>query len=456
MRTILWAIEPAKFFLILSVGTLISLSSCNKASIVGLDVQPENDLINAEFVDSLTLVTQTVKEDTLRTDINAVYSGTGLIGKYMDPIFGEATSSLYTQLRLFSNAPTFGTNPVCDSVRLSLYYSDSYGKKIRRQQTINVHQLTANLDINASYYSNQTAAISGVDLANGYVFVPRPNDSLVIKGGSKLAPQLRIPILNSFGQDILNQQNTPNLSTTDEFIKYIKGLYITTEKTPGLLPQEGNILQFNLNFSTLDIYYHYRPVNATKDSSTQYNISLASVARFTHYSHNYSSAAPDLKKQIETVTPPEQNDIIYLQGMSGLKARIKLPSVVSWGKKEFIAVNRAELIIKPVSEATDTFAFPPVLTLYGIRDDGKGIYPLPDALEGTVEERGTYDKVNKTYHFTISRYIQWLISEKIPNTGLLLGVGNSFSAPHRVVLGGGGKVNNPYQMKLHITYTKLK
>ena len=455
MRTILWAIEPAKFFLILSVGTLISLSSCNKASIVGLDIQPETDLINADFVDSLTILTQTIKEDTLRTDINAVYSGAGLIGKYMDPIFGEATSSLYTQLRLFSNAPTFGTNPVCDSVRLSLYYLDSYGKKVRRQQTINVYQLTADLDINASYFSNQTAAISGVDLANGYVFKPRPTDSLITKAGAKLAPQLRVPLLNSFGQDILNQQNTPKLSTTEEFIKYIKGLYITTEKTPGLLPQEGNILQFNLNFSTLDIYYHYRPANATKDSSTQYNISLGSVARFTHFSHNYSAALPDLKKQIETVNPPAQNDVIYLQSMSGLKAKIKLPSVVSWGKKNFIAVNKAELIIKPISEITDTFALPPMLNLYRIRDDGKGIYPLPDAPDGTAEERGTYDKNTKTYHFTISRYIQALISERIPNNGLFLIVNNATGTPHRVVLGGGGNVNNPYQMKLNITYTKL-
>ena len=321
MHKILWAKGLAKFFLILPVSILIGLSACNKSSIVGLEIQPENDLINAEFLDSLTLLTQTFKEDTLRTDVNIGYSGIGLIGKYIDPIFGEATSSLYTQLRMYSSAPVFGSNPLCDSVKLTLYYIDAYGELTKHQQTINVYHLIGDIDINANYFSNQTIAASSIDLANGYVFTPQPSDSIEIKG-VKQAPQLRVPLEKSFGQDILNQQYTTNLANNTEFVKYIKGLYITTEKTQGLMSGQGSILRFNLNYSSVDIYYKYRPLNAVKDSATQYSIRLGSVASLSNFSHNYLSALPDLKNQIAAGITPAQNENIYVQSMAGLKAKI--------------------------------------------------------------------------------------------------------------------------------------
>src|SRR3954470_13059191 len=136
MFKILWASSPAKFFLGLSVITLFTLSSCNKSSILGLEVQPEDDLINAAFQDTLTLNTQTIKEDTLKTS-GVPY--TTWIGKYVDPIFGEVTVSTYTQMHMFANNPSFGKKPICDSVVLRLVYATiPYGKKSRKEQLMSV------------------------------------------------------------------------------------------------------------------------------------------------------------------------------------------------------------------------------------------------------------------------------------------------------------------------------
>src|SRR5438552_2722389 len=87
-----------KFFLFLSVA--ISLSSCDESSVIGLDVQPPGDLLNVGWKDTTTIVTHTVTGDSLITDETLIATGEALIGKYIDPVFGTCTGSMYTQVRL--------------------------------------------------------------------------------------------------------------------------------------------------------------------------------------------------------------------------------------------------------------------------------------------------------------------------------------------------------------------
>jgi hypothetical protein len=463
MFKILWAKQPAKFFLILSVSALFCLSSCNKASLLGLDVQPENDLIDAQYVDSLTLLTQTVEGDSLRTDGNWLGSSF-FLGKYQDPIFGQSSASIYSQVRLVSNAPVFGKDPVCQSVTLSLLYNTAatmYGKKVAHTQTLSVYELIDNLDITSPYYSNQHKAKGSTDLAN-YVFTPKPKDSVVVDKDT-VVPQVRIPLPVSFGQKILSLDSA-SLATNESFLKIIKGLYITTENTTGLAPFEGNIMQFLMASSNLTIRYKYKIGNTTAD--TTFKLTLAGAARFMHFEHPYKTGgnpSPDLLKQLTTSTV--QNDVCYVQGMGGVKTRVKIPHIVKWGQKDFIAINRAELLIKPIQSRKDTFALPPSLSLYAINDDGT-LSPLPDALEGANYFGGSMDTTGvdpnyPSYHFTVTRYIQQLISERRLNNGLYITSTGGGSSHYRIAFGGGtatltGGGENKYQMKLRITYTKLK
>ena len=50
----------ANFFLILSGCVAALLSSCNNASVIGLNVQPNNIRLNVNFIDTTTLITKTV------------------------------------------------------------------------------------------------------------------------------------------------------------------------------------------------------------------------------------------------------------------------------------------------------------------------------------------------------------------------------------------------------------
>ena len=462
---ILSRVIGAKFFFILSIGASICLTSCDESSAVGLDVQPENDLLNVGYEDTTSIYTKTVKGDSLITDESLITSGIGLIGKYIDPTFGPATASIYTQVRLPSNiAPTtFGINPICDSIILALVYEGtSYGKKERKQQKLSVYQVTEAMSTASTYYSNTTLSKAAVDLtaANGYTFTPRPKDSVntitLASGLTRLKPQLRTLLDSSFGQLLLNNQTTGNVATDAAFRSFFNGIYITTENTTGLLSEEGNILHFKMGESKITLYYHNS--NLTNNDSLSYDFSLGTVARFNHFDHDYSTSGINsfLDSQINAPTPPTQNATVFVQSMSGVRTKITFPYLMNWVSGGLIGVNKAELLINvDTSIATynlDTFAAPTSLILFGINDDGT-TYPIPDAFEGTTYFGGTFNSTTVQYKFNIARYLQQVLEGKRNNNGLYLLASNGAVNGNRVVIAGASSTTRP--MKLNITYTKL-
>ncbi|MGZ4049851.1 MAG: DUF4270 family protein [Bacteroidia bacterium] len=463
-----------KFFLFLSIiGATLSLTSCDESSVVGLDVQPANDLLHVGWIDTTTLLTKTIKEDSLRTDGLLVSNGVGLIGKYYDPTFGITWGAMYTQMRLPTNITTtsnFGINPVCDSLILYLVYDPlTYGERPRVAQTLNVYELSTGLSTSATYYSNDVEGKYTLDLTAGhagYSFIPRPLDSInniyTTPVEPKLIPQLRVPMDNTLGQMLLNNGSAGTTSTylTDDglFRDFFKGLYITTENTPGLTPGQGNIMRFLMGVSKLTVYYHNS--NATQHDSLHYDFSLGSVARFNHFHHDYSTGI-DVELNTQLTTAPAQNTTTFIQSMAGVKTKVQFPYLMNWVKSGPISINKAELVIRVDSTVNtfrppfviDSLAPPTDLIIYGIEDDGVTPFLIPDAFEGTSYFGGSFNTTSKQYSFNIARYIQQILDGKRLNNGIYVLASNGAAYANRVVVGGGGP--GPLQMKLNITYTKI-
>lgn len=450
-----------KFFFILSLGVSICLTSCDESSVVGLDVQPENDLLNVGYEDSTTIFTRTVDGDSLITDESLISSGVGLIGKYIDPVFGTATASMYTQVRLPSGITptTFGTSPTCDSIILSLVYEGTvYGKKERKNLKLSVHQVTQTMSIAATYYSNSTLTYNATDLtaADGFLFKANTIDSVatIALGDTViLKPQVRAPLDNLFGQLLLNAASMGTLLDNASFQSLLNGIFITTENTTGLLSEEGNIVHFKMGESKITLYYK----NSTADSLS-YDFSLGSVARFNNFKHDYSTAIDSqLDSQINNPTPPTQNATVFVQSMAGVKTRIEFPYLMRWVDNGRIGVNKAELLISVDTNLLDlykldTFAAPAALIIFGINDNGT-IYAIPDAFEGATYFGGTYNSGTVQYKFNIARYIQQVLDGDRNNNGLYILASNGVVFANRAVIGGGSSTTRP--MKLNITYTKI-
>ena len=445
--------EGANLFLVLFASVSIIITSCNKSSVIGLSVQPTNDLLKIAYIDTTTLLTKTVRVDSLRTDEMLIYTAEALLGKYRDPTFGMATASLYTQLGLSSVAPLFGVSPLIDSVVLCLVYDTAYyGNRNRVAQKINVYYVGEDINSTVSYYSNNTLN-TYFDLAHDHKFIPNPTDSVLIDA-VKLKPQLRIPLDKSLGQSMLD--NPIDLATNLSFQTLLKGLYITTENTTNLSVGEGNILHFMLAdpLSKLTLYYHSSSTDSTHFNLKKYDLTLNSVARFSHFNHDYSTVDVNLAAQL-SANPPKQNDVAFIQSMSGVQTKIEFPYIMNWLKQGPIAIDKAELIVKVDLTATyqiNSYAPPTQLLLFGINDDGTE-YSLPDLAEGIAYYGGTYDPIAHEYSFNIGRYVQQVLMGKLHNNGLHLLAFNGAIKANRVVIGGGG--SSPYQMKLNMTYTKL-
>jgi hypothetical protein len=469
---ILPRVVGAKFFSILLVAAIFSLASCDEASVVGLDVQPEGDLLNVGYQDSTTLITRTIAIDSLQTDESIITTGTALLGKYMDPVFGEATSSIYTQVRLISDNPNFGTNPVVDAVVLSLHYNGIYyGKRTIKPQTVNVYQISDDLKTSVSYYSDTTLNHFPLDITaghSGYTFTALPTTDVVV-GPDTLKPQLRIPIDPNFGQVIVN---SGELTSDASWRDFMKGLYITTSGTTGIATSDGNIFNFNMGESQLIIYYHNEG-STIRPRNKSFVMSLGSVARFCNFTHDFTKGsydvlADELNSQINSTTADTNNYVTFIQSMAGLKTKIETPYLMNWIDSGMIAVNKAELVIreydaspqtgiKSVSASsiypyTGAYGRPDKLVIFGIKDNGLN-YSLPDATEGDNYFGGTYRQDEREYHFNITRYVQQVLSGQKANNGLTLFSSSGSVNANRIVIGGGAP--GPYQMKLKITYTKL-
>ena len=464
-----------KFFLFLSLGATLCLTSCDKPSVVGLDVQPSTDLLHIVYLDTTTIVTRTVREDSLRTDELLIGEGICMLGKINDPTFGMSTGSIYTQLRLISDitsASNFGVNPVCDSIILALDYDPlTYGSRPRKPQLLNVYQLQENINTSLAYYSNNTIPRNSLDLTlgnAGYLFTPEPLDSVnnPLQVGTtilepRLLPQVRVPMDKSFGQLLLNNQSSGNLVDDGTFRNFIKGLYITTENTPNLHPGEGNMMRFSMGPSALIVYYHHD--SPAPNTALNYYFSLGSVARFNHFSHDYSPPLvdPKLDDQINPSTPPAQNATVFIQSMSGVKVSVKIPYLMNMIKAGPIAINKAELVINidttldtGVPFNYDSLPAPTNLLIYGIGDDGITPFLIPDAFEGSTYFGGIYDPVYHQYVFNIARYLQQILDAKRFNTGFYILASNGAGYANRVTVGGGSPTSTR-RMKLNITYTKL-
>lgn len=430
-----------KFLLGLIAIISFGLISCEEPDIIGSDIQPKGDKLNMLFSDTISLVSFSLLDDSVKSD----ETNGNLLGSYKDPVFGTVKASFYTQIRLSSSNVKFDSLPVVDSIVLSLVYSGYYGD-ITIPQNIKVYEITENFYRDSSYYSNHLLNHSSTWLAS-QTFIPKPKDSVMVDG-VKGKPQLRIHLDKSLGQKLLDQSGTANLENNDNFIKFFKGIYVEALSSM----DKGAILYFDLIHpaSKLTLYYHN-----TKDTTTYSFLINENCARFNSISHlNYSDAFPHLKNQVLNKDSITGQDLFYIQGLAGIKGKIKFPYIKSVVNDGMIAINKAELIIPIYDLDPDLATLEPPARLGLVRLNENGItYFLPDFSFGDAYFGGYYDAVNKQYKFTISRHIQNLISGKEIDYGLQLVADQRQVKANRVVLRGAK--NFTRKMRLEITYTKL-
>lgn len=400
---------------------------------LGLEVQNPSDAVNLLRKNDLSIRTSIEREDSVKTDELSL----NLLGAYNDPILGSMRAGFYTQLRPTASNIDFGDDFVIDSLVLVLPFRGFYGDltKLSGLQKFSVYRVTEDFTIGNSYYSNDTLSIDQTPIGQTDYIVPLLLDSANVTG-KKEAPQLRIKLQNTLGQEI--HDNPSSLIDGDAFVQFFKGIYVVSQ-TRNTLAGEGAVLDFSLTSGArIDLFYK----NASNDSL---RVSLAvneNCARFTRFNHTYSNS-------IETLlaNPTLAGEETYVQTMAGLRTRIDLPDLKSWQAGRKILVNEARIFVPVDIEKTGIYAPNPLLNLITKGEDGT-LQITPDLIIGDSWAGGYYDAVKHEYIFNVSRYIQGILNNLLEDRGLFIQSSGSGISSFRVPLKGGVSENRPVRVEL--------
>ncbi|MCH8903472.1 MAG: DUF4270 domain-containing protein [Bacteroidetes bacterium] len=425
--------------------------ACKKDVILDSSILPGGLAISSEFTDTTTIISYTIREDSLRTSSLTKH----LLGAYQDPQFGKAIASINAQFRLKTNDIDLGSGSTFDSAVLMLDYAGFYGD-ITVPISVKLYELDETLgDAGDQQYSNRVFNIKPVEIGSKLNFIPNLNDTIVINGKTHAA-HLRIRMDDSFAKNIFDESGDSEgaLADNSNFENFFHGLRIAPDTTK----LGASILYFHLRTSlTKLVFYYHDKDNDAQEFSVVINDDAAVVNTF---SHNYHSGT-DVYEYLNSPNKIQGEDSIFIQSMAGLKIKLKFPffrNILSTYKS--VGINKAELVVTVLEDdASDTYKSPLRLTCLRIADDGTNDF-IPDQFEGDDYFGGTRKTMTDingvtitVYKINLARHFQEIINDNEYHNGLYI---LSFPSPEiadRVLLAG--NKNSRWPIKLNLTYTPV-
>jgi len=427
-------IKPYSLYLVVSLALIIS-SACNEPDNLGLDLQPEGSLPFLSTVDTFTILSYNVPEDSLimwSTVKNAFEPPTFFLGSLNDPYVGETYAGFVSQVRLGNtiSSTTFNGATTPDSIVLTFAYKAIVGDSAALHK-ISVYELAEKVYLDSTYYSARKYAKG--NLIGHAELVPKLKDSVVV-GGVNRAPQLRIALDTAFGGKILRQYiaDPSSFSSSTNFLNFLNGI-VLVDSADGT----GSIVTLN-STSTLDrmtIYY-------SNTLSYDFVIDVNGV-RMSYFDHKY----------INTNTDNVSDDLMVIQSMAGMKDSLIIPYLSLLYKDGPVSIGSAQLVFK-VDPASATTGFDPHSNMLIFASDsvGKNV-SIIDASEASSYFGGSYSSTNQEYTFNIARHVQQtltkIVEEGGKDYGLFLVAGGSTSNAQRTLLKGNSSI------KLIVTYSKF-
>ncbi|MEQ6121172.1 DUF4270 family protein [Reichenbachiella sp. MALMAid0571] len=329
---------------VLLFAIVAGLLSCEDPSEVGLSLNSEGTQIDVLY-EEISLPSTNVFIDSLRTDADRRL----LVGQYNDPVFGNTSSSAFSQLALSSftfqrkddSLTTDGKQVFdyeIDSVILQLRYNYFHSNNFSQTQSIKVKQINDTL-FNGVFYLSKFPAIVDEDskLYGEKSFQVDPEVDTLLKIN-----------LDVFGEETLKffRESSVGSISGDSIINQLRGI--------ALIPESGNsaILGFDPAHADtkLSVYYQIKQIENVQQDSTildslSVNFNFVNAVRFNAISTDRSSS--DLSIADENFESFDlDNGKVYLQSATGIYPKIDISPL-----KQFLAdqgniiINRCDIEI---------------------------------------------------------------------------------------------------------------
>lgn len=447
--------------------TIVLLNACSDPTLVGAGLLDE-DRAEVGFTDTFTLKGATERTESILAyaPFAALQADRFLFGRFQDPVFGLAKSTINMQF-VPGTIPEFRDMMGVDSVVLLLPYTSGgfYGKTEGETFGMRVTELTEVFNEDLEYFSDRQAAAAAEPLTDfeftatldsvEYIdYVGDDPDTLSL-------PHLRVPLPVALGDSIVSFYQTDSASFVDIdlFLNRFPGFQL--EPT---VDSEG-MLAFTLLSVRAGVHIYYRDsTNAPRKH--QYIFNNSQVVQYAAFEHDYEGT-----DALELLENNSDNDsLLYVQGMAGLRSRIKLPDLSQLNN---VAINQAYLdVYVAQGETLDTANYPLArqLVLKAENDAGEEEFIEDAALVDArqlpydryfggqpefIEAEGAI-----RYRMSVSNYIQQVLEGRMSDEFFIVPIENNDltevkrgEVAERVILYGGD--HPQYPVKLSVTFTQL-
>ena len=387
------------------------------------------------------------------------------LGVNNNPVYGESTASIVSQVTLSTEDPDFGENAVLDSVVLtvpyfstesaastadeiiyeldSIYGSESFKLSIyETSYFLNDYDPDAGFEQRQKYYSDQQAVIEqniiGFPIYENDNFKPSPvgftsydvneqgeNDTIV----NSPALRLKLPV-GYFQSRIIDMAGSTDLLNNSNFKNYLRSLFIKAE------PNGSGGSQILLNFgdqsSPAKISLYYKK-DAEADDETerergQFDLRLGSGSnRFNTFTGEFPE---NISQAVTSQTEETGAENLYLKAQEGSMAVIELfpdADELEAIRAEELLLNEVDLTFYINDDLLNGVDEPRRLYLYDItNNDILADYALdisysvgnPDASVINFSEPITEDENGRYYQLKITNHVSGIINEGADNVKL--------------------------------------
>jgi hypothetical protein len=431
----------------LGLGLLLVAAGCSTSpASIGIGLPSVDTNTGAYLVDTLTIRTSTVLRDSVVTST----SNSLLVGRYQDPQLGPIKTTSYTTLNLggsFQPDRSF----IADSAVLVLATDTyRYGDTTQTQTLVNVRELSSFLPVTVFGFASTTLTPMSGRLApatsiNYATPVPRR--------ARRQLGTLRLRLTNAYRDRLMTDGKSGGLTTQEQLDRNYAGLALQ----PGA-NDTGALVSFNVSANSgatsgVILYYH-DPLDA--NTVLSHTFSINSARHF--YQVDLLQAGNPLaalfsQGSLGKLDASFTGQQTYIQGLLGLQTKIEIPYLFDlriFGPN--LVLTSASMTAEvPATTLSRTLALapPPTLTVSSTNQrnqQGRTLFASP-TYSASISNRDGITQAG--YSWSVLSYCQAVLSNSIPNDGMLLNTSTPALA-ERVVLGGPKRTTNRMQLRLYL------
>ncbi len=415
-----------------------------KESTIGAGAYDPAELLNAGAIDTFTLNTYTILDDSISTK-NPLLN---LLGEMNDETFGKVKASFYTQIRIASANPNFGdlSQISIDSFVLALQFSDYTGGL--STQTFEVYEVDEEIssDTAVKYYEFSTVAVKPVNLVmpGKGTIKPDPIGDAIVDTVS-VAPQMRIHIDTNLARSLMveSASGSSAFTSSDNFVEFFKGIQIITNNPPQSSGQ-GSVYSFDTKSTASKLTIYYKKLELVNGVLTPvkklYDFIINNNCQsFNHVEFDRAGT----KVQGVLANPNSGLQEFYTQSY-GLRGVVEIPGLSNISKKTVI--HKAVLDL-PIQYQTGSIYNPGIGIFYFNK---RGINPewLPFIYPAAISD------FTKSITYDLRNVVQSIVSGDRENQPIYITPQRSVISMDRIIFNGRNTLNK-VKPKLYIIYTEF-